>query len=45
MKSENERLRTLNEHLEKVLPMAKEVETVNKIIKNDGYFRPPSKEI
>ncbi len=38
MKSENQRLTMLAYHLKKVVPMAKEAEQFNKIIRNDGYF-------
>lgn len=39
LQSENQRLSLLHEHLDKVLPMAKEAEVLNKIIRNDGYFQ------
>lgn len=40
MKSEDERLEYLIEHLKTMMPVIKESEIINKIIKNDGYFPP-----
>lgn len=37
--SENQRLELIYHHLLKVLPLAKEAEIINRIIKNDGYFQ------
>lgn len=39
MTNENRRLEFLDSHLKAVLPLLKEAEYINKIIKNDGYYR------
>jgi Lon protease-like protein len=39
-KSENVRLDYILKHLRKLLPAVREADTISKIIKNDGYFRP-----
>lgn len=39
-KSENSRLKYLIEHLQSVLPLAGEAETITKIMKYDGYYKP-----
>lgn len=39
MNNENRRLEFLNSHLKAVLPLLQEAEYVNKIIKNDGYYK------
>ena len=39
MNSENERLKYILEHLEKMEPYLRETEYVNRIIKNDGYVK------
>jgi ATP-dependent Lon protease len=38
VRSENERLEMLIAHLESLLPKVKEVETINDLIRNDGYI-------
>ncbi len=40
MKSENKRLMTLRKHLKEILPLLKNAEMINRVIKNDGYFKP-----
>ncbi len=39
LRSENARLRKLKSHLRLILPAIKTAEQVNRIIRNDGYFR------
>lgn len=36
--SENRRLRYIYEHLTKVMPLIKEADRINRVIKNDGFF-------
>jgi Lon protease-like protein len=38
LKSENERLMSILQHLQKIFPTLRETEMVNRIIKNDGYL-------
>jgi Lon protease-like protein len=38
VRSENERLEMLKKHLEVLLPKVKEAETINDLIRNDGYI-------
>lgn len=40
MRSENKRLHFLYNHLKEVVPLLKEAEYLNQIIKNDGYYNP-----
>ena len=40
IRSEDERLQTLIDHLNTLLPVIKETELANQLIKNDGYFPP-----
>lgn len=43
MRSENERLDYLTNHLKKLTPIIMQSETISQIIKNDGYFKPKNK--
>ena len=38
--NENDRLRFLQKHLEKIFPIVEEAEFIHKIVKNDGYYQP-----
>lgn len=40
MRSENKRLHYLYNHLKEIVPLLKEAEYLNQIIKNDGYYNP-----
>ena len=40
VKSENDRIKILINHLQRLLPIVREAETITKIIKNDGYLKP-----
>lgn len=40
MKSENERLKILRNHLRRLKPLIKEAESITKIVMNDGYYKP-----
>jgi len=43
LKSENEILEMILNHLQKVLPMIKEAELISRIVRNDGYYFPGMK--
>ncbi len=38
--TENQRLLVLRKHLQELLPMVREAETISKIVKYDGYYKP-----
>ena len=40
LKDENERLEFMHKHLLKIIPLIKEVEFIQKVVKNDGYYSP-----
>jgi ATP-dependent Lon protease len=40
IRSENSRINVLINHLQRLLPIVREAETITKIIKNDGYLKP-----
>jgi ATP-dependent Lon protease len=40
MKSENDRLEFLVQHLEEIIPSIQQAETISRVVQSDGYFTP-----